>query len=445
MKKFRVRYGTWVPFATFKYDKDNKKVLGGIVGDVYEGMKTFLGQFEYESHIQPDNTFGARLPSGSFSGMIGAVFNNETDIAGPFQISEGRSFGVEFTTPLGFSQIGIMSGMVPTNKDPFLIFSIFSMPVWITLFASLALVSATTTLIYHVLPSTEKRPLPEVFAKYFWAFQTSLVDENFGSSDRWFTRHICHSPSFRMLQLLWFIGPGLVLLYSYQGGIISAFAANKFKPKIATVEDLINDKSIGVISYHNAYPQKFFENLAGTKYSSIWARMKDHMLQFDLAGTVPKWMDSVENGENIFTTESTYLRYLVGYRFLKTGKCGIRVSNIDMGSTYIAIGFRKEYHGTDFLKRFNRGLRRFTEGSLAHLRLLHSNLYYDICTGVSSSTTKALGLSDLFGAFIVLGTGITVSILVFFAEVYVSRRSRTKVHWIPKAKVNDIVGNLSNK
>ncbi|GBN30641.1 hypothetical protein AVEN_219577-1 [Araneus ventricosus] len=82
----------WIPFVDPILGEDNKFHLGGVAKDVYEGMK-------------------------------------ESDISGPYFIDEDRSLAVEFSDPMAFSQLTIVSGLISSNRDPFLILAVFSMPV----------------------------------------------------------------------------------------------------------------------------------------------------------------------------------------------------------------------------------------------------------------------------------------------------------------------------
>ncbi|GBM34111.1 hypothetical protein AVEN_60174-1 [Araneus ventricosus] len=59
----------------------------------------------------------------------GNIRATKTDISGPFFIDEERSLAIEFSVPLASAQSAIASGMVSTNRDPFMILAVYSMPV----------------------------------------------------------------------------------------------------------------------------------------------------------------------------------------------------------------------------------------------------------------------------------------------------------------------------
>ncbi|GBM97955.1 hypothetical protein AVEN_150652-1, partial [Araneus ventricosus] len=106
-------------------------------------------------------------------------------------------------------------------------------------------------------------------------------------------------------------------------------------------------------------------------------------------------------GKRVFIADMFWLKYLIGERFVKTGKCGLRATNIELGAAYMSFAFRKQLRNKRVFESFNKGIRRFTEGSLQRHRLLTSTLYYEICTGESVAVTDPLKLVDLAGAFII--------------------------------------------
>ncbi|KAG8172977.1 hypothetical protein JTE90_005363, partial [Oedothorax gibbosus] len=379
----------------------------------------------YVATFQSNGAFGVKLPNGSFTGMIGSLMINETDISGPFIMNEERSKVVEFSEPISDTYMGILSGVVETQKNPFIIFQIFSVPVWIAILSSILFMASAATAVYFVLPTYETRSLPTVFSKYLWSFQISLLSKNFGNSYRWFMRHVCDSTSFRMLLLTWFL-PCLVLIYSYQGGIISAFAFNKLKSKIASLDDLLNDNSIDSITYASSATEKAIMNLQNTRYENIWERMKGSLIGVELPGSVSPWMERVHKGQAVFISSTHLLKSRVDDRFQKTGECGLAVSNIELGYGYVALALRKKFINTNFLKQFNRGIRAFNEGGLAHFSLLRSTRYYDKCTGENTSVSKPLNVIDLMGAFIVLVTGFSTASILFLIELLHCRISKMK-------------------
>ncbi|GBO37360.1 hypothetical protein AVEN_229561-1 [Araneus ventricosus] len=177
----------------------------------------------------------------------------------------------------------------------------------------------------------------------------------FGDNRRWFLRHVWSSPSFRLLQSLWFTAGCLVFMYTYQGAIISAFAGDKLKPRISTLEELLEDTKMGISTFKNSYPMAFFKRLANTNYGSIWFRLEHNLVIPPSKGTVPDWLDDIEDGKRVFIADMFWLKYLIGERFVKTGKCGLRATDIELGAAYMSFAFRKELRNKRVFESFNKG------------------------------------------------------------------------------------------
>ncbi|GBN21473.1 hypothetical protein AVEN_244199-1 [Araneus ventricosus] len=92
--------------------------------------RTFTSKTNTSFTYQYDAPYGGFIgPDGKWNGIVGDMINNVTDLAGPIFINEARASVVDFAFPVDFSQLVIISGLVPAHKDPFLIFGVFSLTV----------------------------------------------------------------------------------------------------------------------------------------------------------------------------------------------------------------------------------------------------------------------------------------------------------------------------
>ncbi|GBL98982.1 hypothetical protein AVEN_70270-1 [Araneus ventricosus] len=157
-------------------------------------------------------------------------------------------------------------------------YSLSLQKVWLSILLATAVVSVTATLIYQVLPFPGKRGITESFQKYLWAFQLGLIGKDFGDNKRWFIRHVWSSPSFRLLQSMWFTAACLVIMYTYQGAIISAFAADRLKPRVSNIEELLKESKLGISTFKNSYPMAFFKVKRRLPYYSFAKQTKLHTI-----------------------------------------------------------------------------------------------------------------------------------------------------------------------
>ncbi|GFQ74627.1 PBPe domain-containing protein, partial [Trichonephila clavata] len=232
--------------------------------------------------------------------------------------------------------------------------------VWLSFFSSIVIAAVATGLIYSISPFSDKKKKTEAFLRYLWLFLTSLIGKDFdnnalivdfGAKDSWHLKHIWNTPSFRFVQGVWLV-TCLVFINSYQGSIISTYAAFKMKPKYESLEDLMKDKTVEIGTYANSFPYLCMARLTNTTFEPVFLRAKEN-LQYIGEG-IPPWMDPVEQGKAVIVGETGHTKYYIGERFKLTGKCGIRVIPLDFCAAYIALGSRNEL-SNKFINSFNIG------------------------------------------------------------------------------------------
>ncbi|KAG8182024.1 hypothetical protein JTE90_013955 [Oedothorax gibbosus] len=409
---FEINAAPWSPWII--YGAGNDSSIRGVAIEIYEAMRK-RNIFNYV--IQKKGLYGGGLVNGKFTGLVGSMVANQTDVGGPLFMSEERARAVQYSSAIDYCKIGIMSGMVPANKNPFLVFGIFSFQVWILILLSIFLSAGAACFIYSILPSYHQKKTVEAFLRFLWMFEASLLGKEFGINSRFFLRHIWNAPSFKLLQGMWIMSC-LVLTYTYQGTIISTYAADKMKPKYENFDDLMADPQVIIGSHENSYPLLCLNKLANTTYDDIYKRVQRNILKpFSDLPT----LDAVEEGRTVYVFDFGYCKYLVGEWFRKTGKCGMRVTPVDYCATSVGIVNRKGLP-EDVLEKLNDGIMRFFEAALPHRFFMETLLFYDICTSHAPSATKPLTLSDLLGAFTVLVSGLVMALLCLILEIKINHR-----------------------
>ncbi|XP_055947107.1 uncharacterized protein LOC129980750 [Argiope bruennichi] len=126
MKTVRIGVSQWVPWIKFDANKSLESAEGVLV-EFYKGMK-HAKVFDYQ--LQVESVYGILGPDKKWTGMIGAMLRNETDIVGPFFMDERRGSVVQFVSPLDFSQLVLVTGLTHASNYPFLIFKVFSIEVY---------------------------------------------------------------------------------------------------------------------------------------------------------------------------------------------------------------------------------------------------------------------------------------------------------------------------
>ncbi|GIY06440.1 lig_chan-Glu_bd domain-containing protein [Caerostris extrusa] len=178
----------WVPWVILDANKSLETAQGVLI-ELYKGMK-YAKVFDYE--LQLASAYGVLGQDKKWTGMVGSLLKNETDVGGPYFVEENRGKVIRFVSPLDFSQLVLVTGLIPENTDPFMIFRVFSITVWLTLLSFVFIVAGTACLVYSVWPSSERKRKVAAYFRYLWMFQTSLLGKEFGSNSRWFPPHPLH-------------------------------------------------------------------------------------------------------------------------------------------------------------------------------------------------------------------------------------------------------------
>ncbi|GFU13626.1 glutamate receptor U1 [Nephila pilipes] len=416
LRKYEVSLGNailshkWNPWIVL--DKKNKSLAHGVVVEFYDEMKRSK-VFDYTLKFLSSLGGGVIGPDGKWNGMVGALIRNEIDMAGPLFLDERRAKVINYAFPLAFADLVIISGVVPANKDPYLIFGIFSAEIWGLILLAVIICAGLACIIYTILPSTKEKKTTQAFFRYLWSFQISFIGKEFGSNKRWFIRHVCKSPSLKILRCTWFL-TCLVLMSAYSEIITSTFAADRLKPQFEKLEDFLDYPSIKIGTYKNSYPVLCLEKLANTKLESILVRLKNDLVKID--ENISSWLDNVEAGKAAFIGETMYSKFMIGERFKLTGKCNLRITKFDICSGYIAVVSRKEMPERT-LKKIDKGVLKFIEGGFAKRQVLESVINYDICSESIQVVRYPLDLEDLLGAFAILVAGLDLSIFCFLMEL----------------------------
>ncbi|GFX79363.1 hypothetical protein TNCV_4517521 [Trichonephila clavipes] len=100
---------------------------------------------------------------------------NEVDIAGPFVASEQRAAVAEFTNCLEFSKLGIITGIVSSDRNMFLYAKVFTWKVWLSLLMAIIGVALVAALIYNVSVNGWKHNQISLLSRYFWVFWSFLI------------------------------------------------------------------------------------------------------------------------------------------------------------------------------------------------------------------------------------------------------------------------------
>ncbi|XP_046453943.1 ionotropic receptor 93a-like [Daphnia pulex] len=227
-----------------------------------------------------------------------------------------------------------------------------------------------------------------------------------------FSRH-----SFRILAGFWVLC-AMVLVNSYTGIVTSSLTTPKLKPSIESLEELAASTEIGIVVRSDTpIGAQILEATSGI-YKVLGDQVRLHP---DRIFVDPfKLNAKLETGQFAYAYMNTFTIAFVSSHYKKEGTCRFKVSK----PLPILTGFYSLLHkkGTWYTKTIRRGLMDLWESGL--VKFWVNNLptlpkadacFVDSKRGVSRPV--AIKLTDLTSAFLILGIGIGLAILVFMLEL----------------------------
>ncbi|XP_046657524.1 ionotropic receptor 93a-like [Daphnia pulicaria] len=223
--------------------------------------------------------------------------------------------------------------------------------------------------------------------------------------------------SFRILAGVWVLC-ATVLVNSYTGIVTSSLTTPRLKPSINSFEELADSKEIGiVIRSDTAVGAQILEATSGI-YKVLGDQVRLHP---DRIFVDPfKLNAKLETGQFAYPFLNTFTVAFVSSHYKKEGTCRFKVSK----PLPILTGFYSLLHkkGTWYTKTISRGLMDLWESGL--VKFWVNNLptlpKADACFVDRKrrvSRPVAIKLTDLTSAFLILGIGIGLAILVFMLEL----------------------------
>ncbi|RWS21524.1 glutamate receptor ionotropic, partial [Leptotrombidium deliense] len=105
------------PFLT-AYERVHNETYEGYLIDLLNELRKYF-VFEYEIHTSKDNRYGTISDNGTWSGMVGELLNNETDlVVADFTVTEERMKVIDFSYPFMSTGIGILAKRAPYFLSP---------------------------------------------------------------------------------------------------------------------------------------------------------------------------------------------------------------------------------------------------------------------------------------------------------------------------------------
>ncbi|XP_070196715.1 glutamate receptor 2-like [Littorina saxatilis] len=430
------------PFMMLKCPNDGLPCMGndrfeGYCADLIAKIAEIVG-FHYILKQVSDQSYGTRLPDGSWNGMIGELIREEADIAvAALSISEVRERVVDFSKPYLDTGTSIMikkpdkqQGGVFSFKSP------LSDVVWISIAFGFLAVSIVLFLVGRFSPyewTPESRgEVPQGEEVYVTA-EGMIVDPGASNpftldNTLWFALGALmqqgsdiypRSISGRVVGSAWWFFT-LIIISSYTANLAAFLTIERMHMPINSADDLVKQREIRYGTVENGSTQQFFKESEVVVYKKMWNFMKEaepSVFTKSVGEGVKRVRES--KGKYAFLLDAAMNEYHNQRKPCNTMKAG---RNLDDKGYGVATKL-----GSDLRAAINIAVLELRE--VGELHKMEQKWWYDkgeCGKNVKESKTSSLTLSNVSGIFHILIGGLVLAMIVALLDYFVKSRLKGK-------------------
>ncbi|XP_070180273.1 ionotropic receptor 25a-like [Littorina saxatilis] len=460
------------PFV-FRTDDENGTHYSGYAIDVLDEITKRMN-ISYRFIEPSDGMFGARLPNGTWNGVIGDILSGSVDIAvGSLTVSAEREEVVDFTTPFyEFVGIEILVKEVPKEQNLLFFVTVFSEPMWGAWFGVLLLTGFLLAVFDYLSPFSVrntrgksgggdggdggggyKKDREEEAGKDTFDLKEGLwlVTASFTLSGPESTPR---TPSSRMLVAgFWFFCT--IIMANYTANLAAFLTTSRLTTPINSLADLAIQSKIRFSVVDGTTTMSYFERMARieSNFYELWKNISSNMVS---AGTLAKsevavwdyplgdtyvkvWsdiektgllastqegLDKVMAGDFALIDEAPSLQYAISQY------CGLTTIGKQFSTKSYAFALPQGSPLTEQVSNYILKLQ--SETILEKLKQLWWKDSAEGCVEVEES--EGLSFTTLGGVFLLAGVGVAAGLLLCFLEIgwaWLSSKRRKKSDVIP--------------
>ncbi|CAB3226816.1 unnamed protein product [Arctia plantaginis] len=411
-KTLKVLISTTPPYAFIKNSPE--KLEGndryeGFTVDLIDRLSEMLG-FNYEFEVE--NNYGKLLKDGTWEGMTGALMEEKADLAiCDFTMTSQRQALIDFSTP--FMTLGISILYKQPSKQPPAMFSfmaVFSKEVWYYMMLIQLVLGVVLIFVGRISNKEWQNPVPCIeqpeelsnqfsFANSVWLIIGSVMQQ--GSE----IAPIALAP--RLITSVWWFFT-MVMVASYVGTLVAFLTVEKNVLPFNTVEELYNHKSIAYGPKEEGSTRQFFQSATNEIYKKMYEKMIAHGW---LAGNNDIGVERAEKEQYAFFMESTSIDYV------KQRHCDLLQVGGLLDSKSYGIGMKKK---SPYKRFIDDALLQLKEhGEIDKMKTIWWNEKRGggKCGENRDEEQKQLGMKNMLGAFVVLGAGCGIGLVISILDM----------------------------
>ncbi|XP_065225873.1 glutamate receptor ionotropic, kainate 2-like [Planococcus citri] len=415
-KTFRLVLALNSPYAMRK--KSYQTLTGN---DQYEGFCIDLiaeiskmnDNFTVDLKIDPEGKSGTNK-NGTWNGMIGFIQRGQADLAcADITINREREEAVDITSP--FMDLGIaILYKKPQNQSPgfFSFLSPFNTEVWILVVTAYVTVSVLFFIMGRISPYEWRNPFPCIDDPDELENQFTL------SNSFWFTIGALMqqgseiapvSVSTRMAAGVWWFFT-LIMVACYTANLAAFLTIETPSEDFTNVKELYENPEVEYGLMKNGATETFFMTSSNDLYQKMYQHMKDNADRVITKNAEEGVLRAEDvNRKYAFLMESSQIEYEMERH------CTLTQVGKPIDSKGYGIAMKKD---SWYLGLFSQSILKMQEeGTLNDLkRKWWKEKYATACAKDEPDEAETLGLPNLGGVFIVLGTGVLLAMVIAVFE-----------------------------
>ncbi|XP_066937320.1 uncharacterized protein [Macrobrachium rosenbergii] len=416
--------------GTFKFEKPVKVVItgehwpthiilnernevSGSMGSLLKALSQSLN-FSYKIVRPEDGFWGSINDDGSWTGMVGMVHRHEADMAlGPHDITLIRTTAIDYTSPIFTDARQFILAQNRAEVDSWGFMLPLTPTVWIGALIAFLVIGITTVAIAR----NYRGDTTPVFAMTVF-FHTYRIFLNQGIAMK------LQLVSERIVVLSWVVG-AMIICWSYSTNLMSLLAVRYAPRPVQTIRDLIDDHHlIAIFPRRTALSDYVLSQESGilkevADLRNVGRYMSLHYNDF------PQALETlVRRGDHAIATCTTDAVNIIAKYFSEKGSCNFYIARETFVPFTLAMIVQK---GSPLVEALSDRIRRIVGGGL-YRYWLDSNLPNSTsCKHMPSSFTvkEPLAMTNIWGLFVLLASGLGIACLIFWVEVLFSKSCRS--------------------
>ncbi|XP_069160802.1 probable glutamate receptor [Procambarus clarkii] len=368
--------------------------------------------FSYSIVRPHDEVFGSKLDDGSWSGILGMVMRQEVELAvGPIRLSGDRIEVVDFTVPVMIDYWRMLGARGQPEVDPWGFVFPLEPLVWAAILGALLVLPTATLLmssgLFHNTGGQRNWLMFSFDYIRILLQQDIIVKDGQGGGGWWWER---------VVLAVWGL-VAVVLTQSYAGNLMALLAVRHISQPFQSRRQVLDDPAVTMIWLKGSGLREYLQCVESGIYREIAEAEKKGRLVWRTQGQYPRDMNTVvRRGDHVLIDVGNALITYIAQDFSRTGKCSFYSSR----EGFLPLNFGMiSSKDNPIIPAFNKRITAATEAGLFSYWLKVAEPNATVCSNAPNKITvrTTLSISNVWGMFVVLIAGYSVSLLIFFLEV----------------------------